>query len=102
MPASKGPLPPRTPSILPVELAQFVKEAARRLFGDDAVVRSYGESPTKLQIHVEYSGEHPNGDAELIGQLLTKIDHMPVVDWTRRGSKARGGEKIAYRQGYIL
>lgn len=102
MPDAKHPLKPRTPSILPVELAQFVKEAARRVFGEDAVVRSYGESPTKLQIHVEYSGELPIGNAELIGQLLTKIDHMPVVDLTRRGSKARGSEKIAYRQGHIL
>lgn len=102
MPASKGPLPTRKPSLLPEELAILVKEAAKSAFGNDAVVRSYGEDVAKLQLHVECSDEPTFGCAEMIGQLLTKLDQMPIVAVTQRGSKVSGNAKIAYRQGYIL
>lgn len=90
------------PSQLPEELAILVKEAAQSAFGDDAVVRSYGEDVAKLQLHVECSAVPTFGCAEMIGQLLTKIDHVPIVHATQRGSKVSGNAKIAYRQGYIL
>ena len=102
MPASKGPIPPRTPSPLSLELTSFIREVTKSVFGEDAVVRSYGEDATTLALHVECSCAPTFGRAEMIGQLLTRVDCIPTVDVTRRGSKVRGNAKIAYRQGYIL
>ena len=102
MPVADDPIPPRTPARLPGELAQFVKLSAGRIFGNDAVVRSYGVSQDALRVHVEHSGDTSFGREELIGELVTRLDHIPHVEITRRGTKVTGDAKIAYRQGYIL
>jgi hypothetical protein len=87
---------------LPDELAAFVREAAKAVFGEDAVVRSFGEDAAKLELHVECSCKPTYGLAEMIGQLLTRLDHMPSIEVTRRGSRVIGIAKIAYRDGIIL
>jgi hypothetical protein len=102
MPESKGPLPQRTPARLPEELAVFVRDAAQSVFGKDAVVRSFGEDVSRLEIHVECSCKPASALAELIGQLLTRLDHMPSIAMTRRGTRVSGKARIAYRDGLIL
>ncbi len=66
------------------------------------MVRSYGEDAARLELHVECSAKPPFGQAEMIGRLLTRLDHLPTVEVTRRGSRVTGKARIAYREGQII
>jgi hypothetical protein len=101
MPPAKPRSPPQTPCDLTPEQAAFIRDNAYRFFGDDAVVRNFGTDPNALCIHVETT-EDNRLLADFLGVLLTRIDHVPSVTLTQRGTKIRGNAKIAYRQGQIL
>jgi hypothetical protein len=101
MPPAKQPIQLQLPCELGPELASFIRDAGYRFFGDDSVVRNYGTDPNALRIHVETSSGERNA-ADFLGVLLTRIDHIPSVSITERGTKARGDAKIAYRQGQVL
>jgi hypothetical protein len=94
-------MPPQMPCELTQEQASFIREAARRIFGEDAVVRNYGTDPNALAIHVETSGVQ-RAVSGFIGILMTRLDHIPAVSITERGTKAQGNAKVAYRQGKLL
>lgn len=101
MPPAKPPTPPQKPCHLAPELSQFIRDTACQIFGDDVVVRNFGTDPNSLRIHVETT-DSDRLVADFLGVLLTRIDHIPSVSLTERGTKARGNAKIAYRQGEIL
>lgn len=101
MPPAKPPMPPQMPCELAREQASFIREAAQRIFGEDAVVRNYGTDPNTLAIHVETSGVQRDV-SDFIGILITRLDHIPAVSITERGTKAQGNAKVAYRQGKVL
>ncbi|GLK42536.1 hypothetical protein GCM10017612_04530 [Novosphingobium resinovorum] len=64
-------------------------------------MRNYGTDPDALAIHVETSGVQ--GDvSDFIGILITRLDHIPAVSITKRGTKVQGNAKVAYRQGKVL
>lgn len=101
MPSAKLPAPPDTPCDLTAEQASFIRDAALRFFVDDAVVRNFGTDPHALRLHVE-TDRDTKSIADFLGVLLTRLDPIPTVSLTVRGSKVRGDAKIAYRQGRVL
>jgi len=102
MPPAKPQTPPQEPCELSSEQASFIRDTACRIFGDDAVVRNFGTDPDALRIHIETGGDDRTVVADFLGALLTRIDHIPAISTTRRGTKAQGEAKIAYRQGRVL
>ncbi len=93
--------PPTPPCKLAQEQASFVRESAQRIFGSDVVLRNYGTDPKALRIHVE-ADACDLAVTDFIGVLITRLDHIPSVSVTKRGARARGDAKVAYRQGDVL
>lgn len=103
VPVAKPPLPIEAPAPIDAQEAEFIKATARRYYGSDAVVRSYSPDPSKLYLHVETSLEMGLEKYECMGVLFTRIEREQItLVVTKRGTKVRGGAKIAYRQGEIL
>lgn len=102
MPAAKPPISAQKPCELQDELTSFIRDWARQFYGADAIVRNYGTDPKSLRIHVETSNRDSLTRYDLLGALLTRLEHTPHIEITLRGSKARGDAKIAYRQGQII
>ncbi len=73
-----------------------------RFFEGDAVVRNFGPDPKRLELHVETDADTDMRRYECLGVLLTRIDRQISLEVTKRGAKARGSAKLAYRQGVIL
>jgi hypothetical protein len=84
------------------EFAAFIRRAAHQVFGDDVVVRNYGTDPSALRLHIETTSEDRLAAYDFVGVLMTRVDHTPHVEITRRGEKPRGSAKIAYRQGRVI
>ena len=102
MPQARPAQPPKVPCQLPGSLVAFIKNVAIETFGSDVVVRNYGTDIGAWRLHVEVGADTGMGPAVFIGQLLTRIDHIPLVEVTVRGQRPKGDAKIAYRQGVIL
>lgn len=96
-------MPARTPAPLQDDERKLIKEVIERFYGADAVVRNYGPDPNQLELHVEADAGPDMMKYDCLGVLLTRIDrHQVSLEVTRRGTKARGSAKVAYRQGVIL
>lgn len=96
-------MPPRTPSPLSQDEIEFIKETVERFYGTDAIIRNFGPDLNRLEIRVETDGETDMRKYDCLGVLLTRIDRAQVsLEVTKRGEKARGSAKLAYRQGVIL
>lgn len=103
MPAAKPPSPPVEPAPITQAEAALIKQAVRRFYGDDAVVRNWGPNPDRLYLHVETNRAAGMERYDCLGVLMSKLEREQIVlDVTRRGSRVRGNAKIAYRQGVIL
>jgi hypothetical protein len=104
MPQARPPLEPFAP--FPVEEGEaiFIKNAVRRFYGEDAVVRSFGPDRDHVMLHVEAS-RLPEGFGyhDCLGIIYTGIDRSSIsLCVTKRGQRIRGQAKIAYRQGIVL
>lgn len=103
MPVASQPLPPKTPAPLRAGERDFIKEAVERFYGHDAVVRNFGPDPNRLELHVETDADDDMRKYDCLGVLLTRIDRQQVsLEVTKRGAKAHGSAKLAYRQGVVL
>lgn len=103
MPVAKPPTPPKQPAPLPPGEADYIRQCVHRYYGDNAVVRTYGPNPRRLELHVETDTEPGLERHECLGLLMCEIDRDYIgLDVTKRGSRIRGNAKIAYRQGQIL
>lgn len=103
MPVASPPALPRTPAPLREGEQDFIKEAVRRFYGQDAVVRNFGPDPDRLQLHVETDADDDMRKYDCLGVLLTRFDRDEVsLEVTKRGAKVRGSSKLAYRQGVVL
>ena len=103
MPVASPPVPPRTPAPLREGEREFIKEAVERFYGPDAVVRNFGPDPGRLELHVETDVDMDMRKYDCLGVLLTRIDRRQVsLEVTKRGAKAHGSVKLAYRQGVVL
>lgn len=103
MPVASPPTPPRTPAPLREGEREFIKETVERFYGRDAVVRNFGPDPDRLEIHVETDADLDLRKYDCLGVLLTRIDRRQIgLETTKRGAKAHGSAKLAYRQGVIL
>ena len=103
MPIAKPPLPPQDPAPLPAADVAIIKSAVAKVYGDHAVLRSYGPDPHTLWLHVETENTPSMEQYDLAGELLAKIDRREIrVTVTKRASRHHGEAKIAYRQGVIL
>ena len=104
MPRARPPLEPLVPFPLEEDEANFIKNAVRRFYGDDAVVRSFGPVRDHLMLHVEVS-QLPEGFGhyDCLGLIYTGIDRSNILLYvTKRGQRILGQAKIAYRQGAVL
>lgn len=79
----------------------FVKETVRHFYGADAIVRTYGTDPNRLDLHVESDHAADMCLFDCLGVLMTRIDQVSV-ETTKRGTRVRGSAKFAYRRGVIL
>lgn len=103
MPAASPPILSRAPACLREGEREFIKEAVRRFYGQDAVVRNFGPDPDRLELHVETDADDDMRKFDCLGVLLTRIDRRQVsLEVTKRGSKVHGSAKLAYRRGAIL
>lgn len=103
MPVASPPAPPRTPAPLREGEREFIKETVERFYGRDAVVRNFGPDPDRLELHVETDADSDMRKYDCLGVLLTRIDRGQIgLEITKRGAKAHGSAKLAYRQGVIL
>jgi hypothetical protein len=103
MPKARPPLEPLPPAPLADWEAAFIKETVLRFFGADAVVRSFGPDPKRLQLHVETGRSAGMTGYECAGVLSCKIDRDGIdLVVTKRGERVWGDAKIAYRQGVVL
>jgi hypothetical protein len=103
MPVAKPPLAAQYSASLPAEDVAIIKRAVADVYGDDAVIRSYGPDPSTLWLHVETAHAPSMEQYDLAGQLLAKVDRHEIrVTVTKRASRRYGEAKIAYRQGVIL
>jgi hypothetical protein len=102
MPVSNPQSPPVPPAPLSGDEAAFIKATVKRFYGDEAVIRSFGPDPSRIDIHVET--DCPNGMEryDCLGVLFTRIDRPIGLTVTKRGSRVFGSAKLAYRQGVIL
>jgi hypothetical protein len=104
MPQARPPLDPLTPFPLEEDEVTFIKNAVRRFYGEDAVVRSFGPDPDHMMLHVEAS-QLPRGFGyhDCLGVIYARIDRGKIsLCVTKRGQRIRGEAKIAYRQGTVL
>jgi hypothetical protein len=103
MPAASPQIPAKSPAALEDDERRFIKEVVERFYGSDAVVRNYGPDPDRLELHIETEAGPDMRKYDCLGVLLTRIDrHQVSLEVTKRGTKARGSAKLAYRQGIIL
>lgn len=103
MPVASPPIPPRRPAPLQEGEREFIKEAVARIYGRDAVVRNFGPDQDRLELHIETEAEPDMRKYDCLGVLLTRIERQQIsLEVTKRGAKAYGSAKLAYRQGVIL
>lgn len=103
MPVASPPTPPRAPAPLQEAEREFIKETVKRFYGSDAVARNFGPDPDRLELHVETDADLDMRKFDCLGVLLTHIDRRQIdLEVTKRGAKAHGIAKMAYRQGVIL
>ncbi|RSV15208.1 hypothetical protein CA235_09745 [Sphingomonas sp. ABOLF] len=103
MPVASPPIPARSPAPLQDSERAFIKEVVERFYGPDVIVRSYGPDPDRLELHVETDADPDMRKYDCLGVLLTRIErHQVSLEVTKRGTKARGSAKLAYRQGIVL
>lgn len=102
MPVAAPPSPPRSPAPLREGERAFIKEAVKRIYGTDAVVRNFGPNSDRIDLHIETAADKDMRVYDCIGLLLTRIDRRISIELTKRGAKVRGSAKVAYRQGEIL
>ena len=97
--------PPHDP-VPPAPLADweaaFIKQTVQRFYGLEAIVRSYGPLPSRLDLHVETDMPEGMEKYDCIGVLWTRIDRSITIEISKRDARRRGNVKLAYRQGVIL
>ena len=103
MPPARPASPLRDPAPLTPEEADFIRKTVKRFYGESAVIRNYGPNPERLELHVETDVEPGMELNDCVGVLMCGFvrDQISLIA-TKRGSRAFGSAKIAYRQGSIL
>ena len=103
MPQAHPPSEPVPPAPLTQSEAEIIKRIVHRFYGDDAVIRNYGPDPRRLCVHVE-TEMHPGMERDdCLGLLMCEIARDQIsLDVTKRGTRARGNAKLAYRQGEVI
>jgi hypothetical protein len=102
MPSAEPPLQPIAPWPLSDAEAAFIRETVERVLGADTVVRNFGTDPDRLDLHVETSTAPGLKLDECKGHLWCRIERPVFLIATKRGTRAYGPAKVAYRQGIIL
>jgi hypothetical protein len=102
MSIANPPLPEKEPCALPEGLSHFIRTTVQQFFGNDSIVRNYGTDPEALRLHVETTVDDRLVAYDCLGVLVTRLDHIPHLEVSVRGTKVRGDAKIAYRQGKVL
>lgn len=103
MPVARPASLPVPPAPVTAAEATYIKQTVRRFYGDGAVVRNYGPSPSRLLLHVETDVEPGMELHECLGWLMCEIQRDQIgLDVTKRGKRIRGTAKLAYRQGEVL
>jgi hypothetical protein len=81
----------------------FNEKVIERLYGPYAIVRSHRLHSKQLELHVDINANPSIEKYDCLRVLLTRIDRDRVgLKISKCGTKARGGSKLAYRQGIIL
>jgi len=102
MPVADPKLPPAPPPPLSENEAAFIKATIARFYGKGAVVRSFGNDPSRIDIHVEADSSDQMMRFDCLGILVTRIERTIGLTVTKRGSWRVGKAKLAYRQGVII
>jgi hypothetical protein len=74
MPVADPQSPPVPPAPLSVDEAAFIKVTVQRFYGHEAVIRSFGPDPSRIEIHVETDCPSGMEHYDCSGILFTRID----------------------------
>ena len=103
MPQARQQAEPVPPAPLSPTEAAFIKQTICKFYGLDAVARNYGPDPKRLCLHVETAMNPGLERHECLGLLMCEVVRDAIsLEVTKRGSRVRGGAKIAYRQGDVI
>jgi hypothetical protein len=90
MPVARPQISPVAPAPLTDEEATFIADTVKQFFGEDVVLRNYGPTPDRIEIHVETDREVGMEKHDCLGILITRIDRQISLDFTKRGERVFG------------